>query len=727
MTAASNEGQHYDVRFGWRRRLPVIHQSETSECALACLAMIASYYGREIDLLALRRCGWTSTHGLSMNQLVQRADALGLQSRPLRLELADLAKLRTPCVMHVDLNHFVVLKRVSRRHVLIHDPATGFRKMSLRDLSDRFTGVALELFPSPTFIRRKEKTPLSLKALAGRLQGLKRAFLLILAFALALELFSLAAPFYVQTVIDQVTTNRDVDLLTLLSLSFLALIVLQALIGGLRTWAVTSLGLNVNLAWTGNVFAHLMKLPDDYFRKRHLGDVVSRFGSIQVIQQTLTARALETVLDGVMACLTLMMLFFYSSFLAWLALGAIALYSCSRALSHSMLREANLDQITAMARQESHFLESMRATTLIRLHNLAATHVARYMNKATETVNKGAGIQSIDLVFAAVNTVLLGSVRVITVWVGARMVLSGEFTAGMLMAFLAYNEQFTGRASRLIDFVVQLKLLRLQTERLADIVLSEPERHLRSELPVPAVEGSIACDAVSYRYGEGGEWVLRGCSMRIEAGESVAIVGPSGCGKSTLVRLLAGLADPSAGRVLVGGLDLRELGKERHREFTGVVMQDDQLLTGSIADNISLFDPNHDHDRIEECARLAGVHDDIIRMAMRYQTLVGDMGSSLSGGQRQRICLARALYRRPKILLLDEATSHLDVTREAEISSNIAALRLTRIIIAHRPETIRTADRVLLLADGCIEELQPLRASSSPTIPAPQISVGAIP
>lgn len=726
MTSVSSGDRRYSVRFGWGRRLPVIHQSETSECGLACLAMIANFYGHDIDLLALRRRGWTSANGLSMSELIRRADALGLQARPLRLELDELVRLKTPCVLHVDLNHFVVLKRVGRRHALIHDPAAGFRKIPLRDLSDRFTGIALEVFPSPTFSRKRERTPLNLRALTGRLYGLKRAFLLILTFALALELFALVAPLYVQTVIDQVTTNRDVDLLALLSLSFLALIVLQSLVGGLRAWAVTSLGLNVNLAWTGNVFAHLMKLPDEYFRKRHLGDVVSRFSSIQVIQQTLTTQSLETVLDGAMAGLTLIMLFLYSPFLAWLALAAIALYACSRALSHNMLREANIDYIGAAARQESHFLESMRATTLIRLHNLGAAHVARYMNKATEVVNRSTGIQSIDLFFAGVNTILLGGVRVITVWVGARMVLGGEFSAGMLVAFLAYNEQFTGRASRLIDFVVQLRLLKLQTERLADIVLSEPERHLRSEHVTLDVDGSIACDSVSCRYSESDDWVLRGCSMRIEAGESVAIVGPSGCGKSTFVRLLAGLIDPSLGRVLIGGLDLRDLGKERHRDIVSVVMQDDLLLSGAIADNISLFGSSGSHQRIEECARLAGVHDEIMRMPMRYQTLVGDMGSSLSGGQRQRICIARALYRQPRILLLDEATSHLDVAREAEISENIVSLRLTRIIVAHRPETIRTADRVLLLADGRLQELQPLKASVPRTMPITQSSAGVM-
>lgn len=727
MTRANSGSREYKIGFGWWRRLPVIHQSETGECGLACLAMIAGYHGKDIDLLALRQRGWTSARGLSMAELVRRADALGLQSRALRLDLDEIPSLKTPCILHLDLNHFVVLKRVEGRHALIHDPASGQRKVKLDQLSGRFTGVALEVFPSPTFSRKQERTPLNLRALTGRINGLLRAFSLILVFALALELFSLVAPLYVQTVVDQVTTNHDIDLLALISLSFLVLIGLQALIGALRTWAVTSLGLNVNLAWTGNVFAHLLKLPDVYFRKRHMGDIVSRFGSIQTIQQTLTAQSLATVLDGLMAALTLAMLFLYSPLLAWLAFVAVVLYAGSRALSYRMLREANLDYINAAARQESHFLESLRAATLIRLHNLGASQASRYMNKATDTANRSAGLQSIDLVFATVNTILFGGVRVVTVWVGAKLVLGGEFSAGMLVAFLAYNEQFSGRMSRLIDFAVQWRLLGLQAERLADIVLSEPESHLRSEHAVPDVDGSITGDGLWFRYGEDDGWVLRGASIRVAAGETLAVIGPSGCGKSTLVRLLSGLADPGAGRVAISGVDLRDLGKERLREIVSVVMQDDQLLSGTIADNICIFDTECNQSRVEECARLAGVHEDILRMPMRYQTLVGDMGSSLSGGQRQRLCIARALYRQPRVLIFDEATSHLDVAREAEIYSNLASLRLTRIIVAHRPETIRIADRIVLLAEGGFRELPAPNGQLPHAVLASTTRAGAMP
>lgn len=717
MSATVNGGTH-DVRFGWARQLSVVHQSETGECALACLAMIATYYGHDTDLLALRKKGWESPNGASVSSLVRRAGALNLQARPLRLEISELGKLSLPCILHMELNHFVVLKRVSKKDVTVHDPAIGVRRIPLTKLVETFSGVAVELTPTADFAPQGERTRLSLRNLTGRITGLKRALGVVLAFALILELFALLAPLFVQVVVDQVITNRDMHLLTLLASAFGAIIVLQSLIGAVRSWALTRLGFNVNLAWMGNVFGHMMRLPDEYFRRRHLGDIVSRFGAIQVIQQTLTTRAIETVLDGVMATLTLAMLFFYNWKLALIALLAITLYGASRAASYAMLREASLDQIGAAARQETHFLETIRASSLVRLHNQGALQTARYMNKATETVNKSAGIQSIELVFGTLNTIILGGLRVLTVWFGATMTLSGALTAGMLVAFLAYNEQFTGRASRLIDFMVQFRLLRLQSERLADVVLNAPEQHVTALYGDPIDTPVIRCNSLYFRYSSEESWVIHNCSFEVAAGESVAIIGASGCGKSTLIKLISGLCEPNSGSISIGDIDVKHLGKERLREMTSVVMQDDQLLSGSIADNIALFDPSVEMARVERAAAAAGVSADIEQMPMRYQTLVGDMGSSLSGGQRQRICLARALYREPKILLLDEATSHLDVALEAEVSARVAKLNLTRIIIAHRPETIRSADRVLFFANGALHPVRPPAHNASTGVAA---------
>ena len=255
-------------------------------------------------------------------------------------------------------------------------------------------------------------------------------------------------------------------------------------------------------------------------------------------------------------------------------------------------------------------------------------------------------------------------------------------------------------------------MLRLQGQRLADIVLTPPERYVETNYAGPAPEPSLEVRSLGFRYAVSEAWVIKDLGFRIAAGESVAIVGPSGAGKTTLGKLLLGLLEPQEGTIRIGGIDLRRLGKRVYREMVGAVLQDDTLLAGSIADNISFFDPEATPLRIEAAARLAHIHADIVAMPMGYHSLVGDMGSTLSGGQRQRLILARALYRRPKILLLDEATSHLDLAKEREVNAAIKRLKITRIVIAHRPETIASADRVIDLATFRERTLQEQRTET---------------
>lgn len=704
-------------------RMRIQMQSELSECGLACLAMVASHHGHDVGLLELRGRFPLSLKGARLTDLVRVGNALGFQCRPLRVELEGLPQLRMPCILHWDMNHFVVLREVRGDRVRIVDPAFGERTLSLSEVSRRFTGVALELTPDAQFAPRKTAPSISLRRLTGGVTGLWSALGQLLGLSVALQALALIGPFFMQWVVDQVLVAADRGLLLVLALGFGLLMLLQTGVSVLRGWVVMYVSASVNQQWTANVFAHLIRLPLEFFEKRNIGDVTSRLGSVQAIQRTLSNSFVEAVIDGMMAIATLAMMIAYSPSLAAVSACAVAGYLALRAGLYRRLRETSERQLIASARQQTHLLESIRGVQSVKLAGAESLRRSVYANLVVDSVNLEYRIAGITLGFSGANQLLFGVERIVVITLGALLAMDNLFSVGMLVAYLAYKEQFVLRSSGLIDKWVDLRMLRLHAERLADVVLTAPEFE-PAAVPAAAVTTRTAAgdaksparidvEGLSFRYGEGEPWLLRDCSFSVEAGSALALVGPSGCGKTTLVKLMLGLLTPSEGRVLVDGVDLRTLGPEAYRRMVGAVMQDDSLFAGSIADNIAMFDPEPNAERIEQAARMAAVHEDIVAMPMAYHSLIGDMGSSLSGGQRQRLILARALYRHPVLLFMDEATSHLDLRRERLVNDAVRALAVTRVVVAHRPQTIAMCDRALLLQDGGVMEVDIATASAA--------------
>lgn len=688
--------------------MTLILQSEAAECGLASLAMVLDAHGMRIGIRELRRRFPLSLKGARLTNLIHVAQQLGLRSRALRLELEGMADLQMPCILHWDMNHFVVLKKVGKSKVTILDPAIGERKLSLSEVSDHFTGVALELTPAAEFKPRKAVPAVTARQLTGPIRGLWRALAQVLLLSVALQVFVVLAPFYMQWVVDQVLVSADHDLLTVLGLGFGLALLLEIGIGLLRGWSVIYLSSWLGLQWMGNVFAHLLKLPLDFFEKRHLGDVTSRMSSVQAIQRTLTTSFVEAAIDGLMAMVTLGLMLVYSGKLALVTLAAVSLYLLIRWLAYSPVRGVTEKQLVAAANQQTHLLETLRGMQSLKLAGEEMRRQVPYESLMTETVDQEVRLARMGLGFNSASQLVFGIERVAVIWIGVLLAIQNVFSVGMLIAYLAYKDQFAQRMGGLIDKWIEFRMLRLHGERLADIVLTPPEEVKSLQEAPPPEHPRIEVENLSFRYAEGEPWVLNGCSFTVGPGESVAIVGASGCGKTTLVKLLLGLLPPSEGAIRVGGHDLHRIGPRNVRAIVGAVMQDDQLFAGSMADNISFFDPETDQVRIEAAARLAAVHDEIAAMPMGYHSLIGDMGSSLSGGQKQRVILARALYRNPKLLFLDEATSHLDVMKERLVNDAVKALKLTKVIVAHRPETIASADRVLVMEQGrIVQEIRP--------------------
>jgi len=689
------------IEFGFSKKLPVIIQTEVAECGLTCIAMILNYHGHKINLNKLRQQHGVSQHGITLLGLMEIAESLELTTRPVKLELESVGNLPCPCILHWNMNHFVVLRKVTKKGLVIHDPASGSKFVSFEKANELFTGVALELLPTQSFEKKTEISKVSFSNLWSKIVGLKRSLVNILFLSFVIQVFSLAAPFYSQLIFDDVLVNSDYGLLTVLAFGFLLLQVLKAVTSFIRSYAALHLGSLLNFQMSLNIFRHLIRLPADYFSKRHIGDILSRFNSAHQIRQMLTDGVVTVLVDGIMAISTLIFMLVYSPTLTLVSVMTLLCYLIIRIVAYRLTRDRIEESIIAKAEENSTFLETLRAMKGIKTFGKESDRTNVWQNKLAAVINTDIKVSKLDIGFGFSHELLFGIESVVVMFIGANLILDGQFSVGMLIAFMAYKGNFLQRGYALIEIFLEFKMLSLYLERLSDIVLL-PKEDVGIFNPNTGIEGIIECKDVCFKYAEKEALVLDSINFRVEPGESVAIVGPSGGGKSTLLHLLVGLYQPTSGVIMVDGKKLNDIGIANFRKCIAVVHQNDQLLSGTIEENICFFDSNPDLGFIKECAQMAGIASDIEKMPMQFRTLIGDMGSALSGGQIQRVMLARALYRKPKIIMLDEATSHLDQANESIINQSIKDLNITRIIIAHKKETIISADRVINIDDGKI-------------------------
>ncbi|QOL25845.1 peptidase domain-containing ABC transporter [Thalassotalea sp. LPB0316] len=698
------------LSFSLRKKFPpLILQTEVAECGLASLAMILCYYGHEVDLPAMRKRFSADLKGMNLQQLIELADSLNLASRALQCPIDEVYKLQTPCILHWDMNHFVVLTKVNGKGAnakfSVNDPAVGKRTLKHEEFSKHFTGICLELTPTNKFEKKKESAQMKLSQLWSSMSGLKTGLLKLIGLSLVLQLFALMSPYYMQWVVDEVLVSFDHSLLTILALGFALIAIISTITTTVRSWLILRLSSLLNMQMGVNLLRHLFRLPMSYFESRHVGDVVSRFGSLDQIRERITTGFVETLVDGVMAITVLVMMALYSIKLTAVVLAAIALYTIVRLALYRPLHQATEEMIQSSAKEQSNFLENIRGIQTIKLFANEPQRQGIWQNRYAEVINNEIRLGRLNISFDAFNKLLFGLENVLVIYLAATMVMANSLTVGMVLAFIAYKNQLTSRFASLIEQIIQFKMMRLHLDRIADIALTPEESHRDGQHITQDFKGQLSLENISFRYSDDQPTILENINLTLSVGDSIAITGPSGAGKTTLMKIMLGLLQPSSGKVLLDGKDINHIGLTNYRKNIAAVMQNDTLLAGSIADNICFFDPQPNYLKIEQCAHLAAIHEDIEQMTMGYNSLVGDMGSNLSGGQIQRLLLARALYQSPCVLFMDEATSHLDKSNEAKISEQIKHLTMTRVMIAHRQETISMADSVLVLQNKQLIEL----------------------
>jgi ATP-binding cassette subfamily B protein RaxB len=560
-------------------RLPDFRQSEAADCGLTCLAMIARFHGRPIDPNSLRRAYPVSLKGMTLKALIDNAGQLGLAGRPLRLELGQLRQLRLPAILHWDMCHFVVLAAHGRGHVTVHDPAGGVRRLHLDEVSRHFTGVALELAPQSGFTPPAPAPQFSLRDAVGPVRGMSSALAQMLILSVILQCYAMASPLLMQLVVDEAIAKSDADLVSVLAAGFGLFLAINAGASLLRARLLAYVNAALAFQMGVRLFHHLLSLPMGFFEKRHVGDLVSRFGSIDPIRRLLAEGLITAVIDGVMAVLTATTIFLIAPWLACVGVGIFLIYLLMRVAFYHMLRRRTLDLVAARARETSTFLETMRAIQSIRIFGRETERGAIWQNRYAELVRADSAVSTLRTCFTAMNDALFGAENILVIALGAHAVLAGRMSVGMLFAFVAYKQQFIAKASRLVEQAIEFRMLDLHLDRLADIAHATPEpaapRNGFCERPI---EGRLEVRNLSFRYAESEKFIFEDLSFSIGAGEYVAITGPSGGGKTTLLKVILGLLPAKSGDILIDGRKLASIGAAHFRASVGVVMQDDQLI-----------------------------------------------------------------------------------------------------------------------------------------------------
>ncbi|ENO7041787.1 peptidase domain-containing ABC transporter [Escherichia coli] len=680
----------------WRRRVPVIHQTETAECGLACLAMICGHFGKNIDLISLRRKFNLSARGANLAGINGIAEQLGMVTRALSLELDELGALKMPCILHWDFSHFVVLVSVKRNRYVLHDPARGRRYLGREEMSRYFTGIALEVWPGSEFQAETQQTRISLRSLINSIYGIKRTLAKIFCLSVVIEAINLVMPVGTQLVMDHAIPAGDRGLLTLISAGLMFFILLRAAVSMLRAWSSLVMSTLINVQWQSGLFDHLLRLPLAFFERRKLGDIQSRFDSLDTLRATFTTSVIGFIMDSIMVVGVFVMMLLYGGYLTWIVLCFTTIYILIRLVTYGNYRQISEECLVREARAASYFMETLYGIATVKIQGMVGIRGAYWLNMKIDAINSGIKLTRMDLLFGGINTFVTACDQVVILWLGAGLVIDNQMTIGMFVAFSSFRGQFSERVTSLTSFLLQLKIMSLHNERIADIALHEKEEK-KPEIEIVAHMGPISLETndLSYRYDSQSAPIFSALSLSVAPGESVAITGASGAGKTTLMKVLCGLFEPDSGRVLINGIDIRQMGINNYHRMIACVMQDDRLFSGSIRENICGFAEEMDEEWMVECARASHIHDVIMNMPMGYETLIGELGEGLSGGQKQRIFIARALYRKPGILFMDEATSALDSESEHFVNVAIKNMNITRVIIAHRETTLKTVDRVI--------------------------------
>lgn len=691
-----------------RRRVRSLVQSETNECGLTCLAMVANYHRHDIGLSYLRALFPLSRTGMTLGDIVELADGLGLDAGGYALSnVSELANVSLPAILHWNGNHFVVLESIKAGRYRVHDPEFGLRIYDQADMERMFSGIVLEFAPRMDLKQFKAERKLTLIEVVRATRGLGSTIWQIALVSAAIALLGLATPVLLQVSLDVVIPQVDLDLLQVLAIGLALMMTFEALGRWLRDFVTLRASTLLQLQFTRNVVGHAFRLPLTYFELRHPGDFVARVDSIDHVKTYLVGGLVTAFADSLTSILLIGMMFYYSPPMAFATLLTLAAVLAMRFLTFPKLNQATAGSLEARSEERGRLLDGLRRVDSLKAHNGTELFALRWFESFTRFANLDFRARKAGIDAELLMHVVIALSTVTTLYMGITGVIANALTIGTLYAFFALRTDFFERVNLLTHSLMQLSALKVHLQRLDDVIGQDPEPGIEESKFQRQLRKEVRLEDVTVQFGRGDEPILTGASLTIdiERAETIAIIGTSGSGKSSLMKILASLHEPAHGRVVVDGAPLDQFGRRAFRDNLGVVFADDGLFSGTVADNLSLFDPSVSRAEMEAALVRVGLAEEIERLPQGFATQISEENGLLSTGQRRRLVLARALCRRPRLLLLDEVTANLDPETEAALVESLRSVRAAKVFVTHSERLLDQVDRVLRIEDRRLFEV----------------------
>lgn len=692
------------------RRIPLVQQNDRSDCGAAALATLALHHGLAIGLEKLRDLTSTDTSGTSLLGLLKAAQSIGFAAKAVRCPgIEALAQLPLPAIAHVadaeGIGHFVVLFRQKRGQVLVGDPAGSLGWQNIGDFGRSWTGNLLLATPKSLAIQTANKPASGWGKFIGLLTPHRALLAEVVVCALLMALLAITTSYFVQHLVDSVLVRNERSLLNALGLGMALVVLFKSGFGVVRQYLLAYVSRKIDLALLGHYAEHVLRLPMRFFESRRVGEIYSRVTDIAKLRDAINGAATTAIVDGVVVVALFAVLWCYDVRLAAAATLVAPLFLVAVGAHQPAARQRSRQAMENGAQLSAHLIEDFSGIETFKAFHAEGERLARGETRLVAFAQGLFGLQKLDVQLSAIVTLIAGLAGIGVLWYGGHRVMAGALSIGQLLFFYTLLSSMLEPLSRLATVNLKLQDALVAVDRLYQILEIEEEPFDADKVRFETLTRGIEFRGVDFAYGARGK-VLTDVSLELPKGQTVAIVGESGSGKSTLLKLLLNYYQPTAGCVLVDGIDLRDVDLGAYRGRLGVVAQDPFIFNGTIRENIALARPNARLEEIIEVARAAGLEDFINALPDRYDTPIGERGANLSGGQRQRLAIARALLHQPEVLIFDEATSHLDTTTEQVIQRNLRS-RLagkTVLLVAHRLSTVQDADLIYVMHEGRIAE-----------------------